>query len=183
MSSTTAPLHACLYDNNTEVPLLEERPVEKDADSKTCFDWSQYGGGMAIGVVIQVCTLIGNDFLLLHWGAASPRQVALLCLLSSFASATIAMAAVEAGRYCCGAMSNRNDQSSLERECRFVEGAFIGVCLAWAITDVIAGMSFQIVYSIFSLAFSVAWCRFMKQLFAVPADEATVDSDDVEVFV
>jgi hypothetical protein len=110
-------------------------------------------------------------------------QVALLCLLSSFASATIAMAAVEVGRYCCTAMSDRDDQSSLERECRFVEGAFIGVCLAWAITDIIAGLSFQIVYSILSLAFSVAWCRFMKQLFAVTTEEATDDPDDDEVFV
>jgi hypothetical protein len=183
MSSTT-PLKACLYDKDIEVPLLEEHPVAKDVDnSDTCFDWSQYGSGIAIGVVIQVCTLIGNDFLLLHWGVHSPRQVALLCLLSSFASATMAMTAVEAGRYCCDAVSDRNDQSSLERECRFVEGAFIGVCLAWAITDIIAGLSFQIVYSILSLAFSVAWCRCMKQLFAVPADEANVVADDVEIFV
>jgi hypothetical protein len=51
-------------------------------------------------------------------------------------------------------------------ECRFVVGALVGVCMAWAATDVVLGMSGQIVYSLGTLAVALAWCKFMMWCFA-----------------
>ena len=58
-------------------------------------------------------------------------------------------------------------------------GALIGVCMAWALTDMILGLSVQIVYSFVTLFVALGWCRLMMCCFACE-DEALVQQEEEE---
>ena len=74
--------------------------------------------------------------------------------------------------------NDRVDDMLLHMECRFVVGALVGVCGAWAITDAMMGLSVQIVYSVFTLIAALAWCQVMMWFFAAPA-RRTIDTPDI----
>jgi F0F1-type ATP synthase assembly protein I len=60
--------------------------------------------------------------------------------------------------------SNTSDgytASLVQVEHRFVAGAMIGVCLSWAITDVLLGLKKEVIYSVLTLVIALVWCQFV----------------------
>merc|ERR1711988_522624 len=55
--------------------------------------------------------------------------------------------------------NNALEEMLVAMECRFVIGALIGVCTAWSITDVILGMTAQMVTCLVALIFALAWVK------------------------
>ena len=71
----------------------------------------------------------------------------------------------------------------LNMECRYVVGALIGVCAAWAATDVALGMSGQVIYSVITLIVALTWCRVMMCFFGKSESEPKYNESSVEIMV
>ena len=75
------------------------------------------------------------------------------------------------------------DELILHMECRFVVGALIGLCSAWAATDAMLGMSTQIFYSFGTLAVALSWCRIMMWFFSPVPQQRTMETPHLLMIV
>jgi hypothetical protein len=65
-------------------------------------------------------------------------------------------------------------------ECRYVMGALMGVCLAWAVTDIMLGMRGQVVFSLIALVVSLIWCKATIWFFALDKPQETQEANLAE---
>ena len=168
------------YDDSTnntlEAPLLEQRPsdeeeITQEEAQQTSIKISSLCLGLLVGFFIQFSTLGANYLVISLWGDdvlnTSKREIIVISLLWSFFTSSMAIVILAFLRNMVVASYRGADLDHvvLHVECRFVVGALVGVCSAWAVTDYLLGMAQQIIYSVATLAVSLAWCRFMLWMF------------------
>jgi hypothetical protein len=183
-------MQAPLLENDRSAQSETDMPIVMPLQGRT-----QWILGTVSGVVIQATCWANYEILSQYWGvvASSQQQLWVLCGVLSFCSALTAMVAIEAVRFCirgsrCAQLDDDDDEDNcindenkssdnssdnnssllalLERECRFVEGVFIGICLAGVAADVASGMLEHVLYSGSALVFAIAWCQFVQWFFA-----------------
>jgi hypothetical protein len=186
MTSSTN-FQAAIYENNTEVPLLQKQTRTMGQQVFTRFKATSLILGLLVGFFIQFSTLGANYLIISLWGAdvmtTSQRDIVLFSLLWSFFTSTMAIVILAFLRNLVSASYDGEDFDDmvLHMECRFIVGALVGVCSAWAATDVMLGMSAQIVYSFATLAVALAWCRIMMWFFTPSV--RTIETPDVLMIV
>ena len=174
-------ISAQTHDNNMEEPLIQQSPKTGEAEEQkdrqhASVKLSSLLLGLMVGFFIQFSTLGANYLVITLWGEdvmnTSKSDIILFSLLWSFFTSSMAIVILAFIRNLLSASYTGSDFDSvvMHMECRFVVGALIGVCSAWAATDYILGMSQQIVYSVGTLAVALVWCRIMMWIFA-PAEE------------
>lgn len=166
-------LTAKSYDNSLEVPLLDQEGKPSTGDKQRIFRASSLLLGLLIGILIQCSTLGANYIVISLWGEqvlqVSECDVIFYSLLWSFLTSTMAIVIlVYLRNFVVASFSDTEniDEIVLHMECRFVMGALIGVCTAWAITDFALGLTQQVLFSIGTLVISLLWCRIMMWIFA-----------------
>ena len=184
----TAMIFAKTYDDSTndtlEAPLLEQQisdeEEQKTQEQHASINTSSLLLGLLVGFFIQFSTLGANYLVITVWGEdvlnSSKNEIITISVLWSLFTSSMAIVILAFLRNVI-MVSYRGvdmDQWVLHVECRFVVGALVGVCSAWAFTDYMLGLAHQIVYSVATLAVSLLWCRFMLWMFT-PA----VDNNDV----
>jgi hypothetical protein len=139
--------------------------------------------GLLVGFFIQASTLGANYLVVTVSGedvmTTSKKDIVLFSLLWSLFTSGLAIVILAFLRNLVRVTyetdnEEQNDQLDdmiLHMECRFVVGALIGVCTAWALTDLILGLSVQIVYSFLTLGVALAWCKLMMWCFTYPEEE------------
>ena len=164
------------YDNSMEEPLLEQPPKtgeaqEEEENQHSKVKTSSLLLGLMVGFFIQFSTLGANYLAITLWGEdvmnTSKADIILFSLLWSFFTSSMAIVILAFLRNLIEASYTGDDFDNviLHLECRFVVGALIGVCSAWAATDYVLGMSQQIVYSVATLVVALLWCRVMLWIF------------------
>jgi hypothetical protein len=189
MSPTTYP--AVVYENKAEEPLLEKEPESTECEATfSRFHNCSLALGLLVGVFIQLSTLGANYLIISLWGEefvakVSQRDIVVFSLAWSLITSTMAMIVLAVVRNTFSAVykGEQFDDIILHLECRFVVGALIGVCTAWAATDAALGMTEQVVYSFATLAVALGWCRFMMWFFASSKQPSAVESDDDVMYV
>jgi hypothetical protein len=188
----SAEYQAVIYENKAEEPLLskEEQCVSSPttthiaADVLARFKSSSFILGIIVGFFIQFSTLGANYLALSFMGEAilnvTQWDLIIFSLVWSLITSTMAIIILAFLRKLLYAMYMDQDIEDmvLHMECRYVVGALIGVCTAWAATDVALGLSGQVVYSVVTLISALSWCRLMMYFFA--SGEDYFDDDDDE---
>lgn len=189
MSSETA---YTAVQMGSEEPLLEEKASSAKAllENFSKFKTSSLCIGLLVGCFIQASTLGANYLLVSIWGEqdvlSSEKDVVFFSLFWSLFTSTLAIIILSVLRNLVQATymtddeeeNDRVDDMLLHMECRFVVGALIGVCGAWAATDALMGLTVQIAYSVVTLIAALAWCQVMMWFFAAPA-RRTIETPDV----
>lgn len=185
--SSSANFEAVVYENKGEEPLLQKPYNTMDRVVFTRFKTSSLLLGLIVGFFIQFSTLGANYLVISMWGEdvvqTSQRDIVIFSLLWSLFTSTMAIVILAFLRNLVSASYHGEDleEMILHMECRFVVGALIGVCTAWAATDAFLGMSVQIVYSCVTLVVALSWCRLMMWLFAPPARRTTESPDTLMI--
>jgi len=174
-----------------EAPLLEQRPKageELEDNQHSNVKISSLLLGLLVGFFIQFSTLGANYLVISLWGEdvvhTSKREIVIFSLLWSFFTSSMAIVILAFLRNLLSASYYGKDFDSvvLHMECRFVVGALVGVCSAWAATDYVLGMSQQIIYSVATLAVALLWCRIMMWIFT-PVEERQRSEDIPDVLM
>jgi hypothetical protein len=154
-----------------------------NADQHRRFKMSSLCLGLLVGFFIQASTLGANYLVVTVSGedvmTTSKKDIVLFSLLWSLFTSFLAIVILAFLRNLVRATYETDNEEQnyqlddviLDMECRFVVGALIGVCTAWALTDLILGLSVQIVYSFLTLGVALAWCKLMMWCFAYPEDD------------
>jgi hypothetical protein len=154
-----------------------------NAEQHRRFKMSSLCLGLLVGFFIQASTLGANYLVVTVSGedvmTTSKKDIVLFSLLWSLFTSGLAIVILAFLRNLVRVTyetdnEEQNDQLDdmiLHMECRFVVGALIGVCTAWALTDMILGLSVQIVYSFLTLGVALAWCKLMMWCFTYPEEE------------
>jgi hypothetical protein len=154
-----------------------------NAEQHRRFKMSSLCLGLLVGFFIQASTLGANYLVVTVSGedvmTTSKKDIVLFSLLWSLFTSGLAIVILAFLRNLVRVTyetdnEEQNDQLDdmiLHMECRFVVGALIGVCTAWALTDLILGLSVQIVYSFLTLGVALAWCKLMMWCFTYPEEE------------
>jgi hypothetical protein len=154
-----------------------------NADQHRRFKMSSLCLGLLVGFFIQASTLGANYLVVTVSGedvmTTSKKDIILFSLLWSLFTSFLAIVILAFLRNLVRATYETDNEEQnyqlddviLDMECRFVVGALIGVCTAWALTDLILGLSVQIVYSFLTLGVALAWCKLMMWCFAYPEDD------------
>jgi hypothetical protein len=191
----SATIPAVTYDV-AEPLLLQQQTTRKsskrgNASAITIFNAEQHRRfkmsslclGLLVGFFIQASTLGANYLVVTVSGedvmTTSKKDIVLFSLLWSLFTSGLAIVILAFLRNLVRVTyetdnEEQNDQLDdmiLHMECRFVVGALIGVCTAWALTDLILGLSVQIVYSFLTLGVALAWCKLMMWCFTYPEEE------------
>jgi hypothetical protein len=177
---------AVLYDHET----VDQTPLIRKAVSINFgrFKRSSLLLGLLVGFFIQFSTLGANYLVISIFGddvlTSSRSDILLFSFVWSFFTSALAILLLSFLRnivtssYATGDHEEDEiDDMVLHMECRFVVGALVGVCMAWSATDIVLGMSGQIVYSLGTLAVALAWCKVMMWCFSpreIHDDEETV---------
>lgn len=185
-------ISAQTYDNSTtmEAPLLEKphrtrEEEEQESQQHSSVKTSSLLLGLLVGFFIQFSTLGANYLVISIWGEdvmnTSKREIILFSLLWSFFTSSMAIVILAFLRNLLSASFYGNDLDTvvLHMECRFVVGALVGVCSAWAATDYVLGMSQQIVYSVATLVVALLWCRVMLWIFTPAVAERQREAEQV----
>lgn len=158
-------------DESKSTPLIAAGQFQQFKNSSLCL-------GLLVGFFIQASTLGANYLVISVSGedvmTTSKKDIILFSLFWSLFTSALAIIILAFLRNLVRATyetenASRNEQLDdmiLHMECRFVVGALIGVCMAWALTDMILGLSVQIIYSFVTLFVALAWCRLMMWCFA-----------------
>lgn len=172
--------YAVVYEGSNHEPLLEQEQQQKNVSLEFGkFKRSSLFLGLMVGFFIQFSTLGANYLVISIWGeevlSSSKQDIVIFSLLWSFFTSSLAICILAFLRNLVSATysgeSSAFDDMVLHMECSFVVGALVGVCVAWAATDVILGMSAQIVYSLLTLVVALAWCRVMMYFFTKANEE------------
>jgi len=169
-------ISAQTYDNTMEAPLLEQphrtrEEEEQESQQHASVKLSSLLLGVLVGFFIQFSTLGANYLVISIWGEdvmnTSKSEIVVFSLLWSFFTSSMAIVILAFLRNLLSASFYGPDLDIvvLHMECRFVVGALVGVCSAWAATDYVLGMSQQIVYSVVTLVVALLWCRVMMWIF------------------
>jgi hypothetical protein len=191
----SAEYQAVIYENKAEEPLLSKEEQCASATPSTTvgaevfarLKSSSFILGIIVGFFIQFSTLGTNYLALSFMGEAilnvTQRDLIIFSLIWSLITSTLAIVVLAFLRKLLYTMYIGQDIEDivLHMECRYVVGALIGVCTAWAATDVALGMPDQVIYSIVTLISALSWCRLMMYFFAseVDAYESDNESDDI----
>jgi hypothetical protein len=184
-SSSTAEYQAMVYDNKPDAePLLEQEPSAVINDAVFFrFKTSSLVLGLMVGFFIQFSTLGANYLALSYMGesilSVTQRDLILFSLFWSLLTSTMAILVLAFLRSLISSTYQGEDVEDivLHMECRYVIGALIGVCTAWAATDVALGMTGQVVYSFITLVVALSWCRLMMWFFASPLKSRRNDEE------
>jgi hypothetical protein len=164
-----------------------------NADQHRRFKMSSLCLGLLVGFFIQASTLGANYLVVTVSGenvmTTSKKDIVMFSLLWSLFTSFLAIVILAFLRNLVRATyetdnEEQNDQLDdviLHMECRFVVGALIGVCTAWALTDLILGLSVQIVYSFLTLGVALAWCKLMMWCFSYPEDDDEQNEQDTDI--
>ena len=183
------------YNNSMEEPLLEQPPKtseaqEEEENQHSSVKTSSLLLGLMVGFFIQFSTLGANYVVIILWGEdvmnTSKSDIILFSLLWSFFTSSMAIVILAFLRNLIEASYTGDDFENviLHLECRFVVGALIGVCSAWAATDYVLGMAQQIIYSVGTLAVALLWCRIMMWVFApTPAADRAKEKEVPDVLM
>jgi hypothetical protein len=181
---------AVVYNNKAEEPLLEKPLTSFIGDEVFArFKTSSLVLGLMVGFFIQFSTLGANYLALSFMGESilsiTQRDLILFSLFWSLLTSTMAILVLAFLRNLVFATYVGEDIEDiiLHMECRYVIGALIGVCSAWAATDVALGMSGQVVYSVITLAVALSWCRVMMWFFATPVQTRRTIENSNEIMV
>lgn len=129
--------------------------------------------GVLIGFLIQLSTLGANYMVMTMWEGdilnKSKTDITTFAVVWSFFTSAMAIIMLALLRnlvsiaYTSVLKKSEDmvEEMILHMECRFVVGALIGVCTAWAVTDALVGLETQILYSIATLGVALTWCRAM----------------------
>jgi hypothetical protein len=177
----SAEYQAMIYENKAEEPLLSK---EQSSSTTTATPTSTIGVevfsrfklsslllGIMVGFFIQFSTLGANYLALSFMGEAilsvTQRDLIVFSLIWSLITSTMAIVVLAFLRNLIFTTYVGGDIEDivLHMECRYVVGALIGVCTAWAATDVALGMTGQVVYSVITLIVALSWCRIMMWFF------------------
>lgn len=143
--------------------------------------------GLLVGLFIQASTLGANYLVVSVWGEevvnTTKQDVIYFSLVWSLFTSALAIVILAFLRNLVQACYQSDDEERndllddmiLQMECRFVVGALIGVCSAWALTDLVLGMSMQIVYSVVTLVVALSWCRIMMWCFTEKRSKKTAE--------
>lgn len=185
-----ADIPAITYD--VAEPLLKRKAALFNVEQNGRFKMSSLCLGLLVGFFIQASTLGANYLVVTISGedvmTTSKKDIVLFSLLWSLFTSGLAIVILAFLRNLVRATyetdnEEQNDQLDdmiLHMECRFVVGALIGVCSAWALTDLILGLSIQIVYSFVTLGAALAWCKLMMWCFSYPEDnDEPIDQEAV----
>jgi hypothetical protein len=179
----SAEYQAVIYENKAEEPLLSKE--EQCVASSTTFGvegFSRFKAcslvlGIVVGFFIQFSTLGANYLALTFMGDAilsvTQRDLIVFSLIWSLVTSLMAIAVLAFLRNLINTtyVGQDIDDVVLHMECRYVIGALIGVCTAWAATDIALGMTGQVIYSVVTLIVSLLWCRVMMYIFSLPEDD------------
>lgn len=183
----SAEISAVSYD--VAEPLLKPKVHLFNVEQNQKFKMSSLCLGLLIGFFIQASTLGANYLVVTVSGenvmTTSKKDIVVFSLLWSLFTSGLAIVILAFLRNLVRATyetdsEEQNDQLDdmiLHMECRFVVGALIGVCTAWALTDLILGLSIQIVYSFITLGVALAWCKLMMWFFSAPEEEEESDQE------
>jgi hypothetical protein len=177
----SADIPAVSYD--VAEPLLKRQKAALfSVEHDRRFKMSSLYLGLLVGFFIQASTLGANYLVVTVSGedvmTTSKQDIVLFSLLWSLFTSGLAIVILAFLRNLVRATyetenEEQNDQLDdmiLHMECRFVVGALIGVCSAWALTDLILGLSIQILYSFLTLGAALGWCKLMMWCFSYPED-------------
>lgn len=167
------PYEAVIFENKAEEPLLQKltTTIGQVGQVFTCFRLSSLVLGLVVGCFIQMSTLGANYLIISIWGEDvilnGQRDIVIFSMLWSLVTSTTAIVILAFLRNIVSVSYDGEDIEDviLKMECRFVVGALIGVCGAWAATDVFLGMPAQILYSVGTLVVALAWCHMMMCFF------------------
>ncbi len=191
----SAEYQAVIYENKAEEPLLskdEQYAASSSSSSPIAVDLfdrlksSSFVMGMIVGFFIQFSTLGANYLALSFMGEAilevTQRELIIFSLIWSLLTSTMAIIVLSFLRKLIFSTYIGHDIEDivLHMECRYVVGALIGVCSAWAATDVALGMTGQVVYSFVTLVTALSWCRLMMHIFGSEVDTCDDNNDDNE---
>lgn len=138
--------------------------------------------GLMIGFFVQFSTLGASYLILALWGNdvvnKTQSQIVVLSAVWSAFTAFIAILTVGLLRSVTTITLRASlprdhniageailEEKLLHLESHFVMGAFVGVCLAWTVTDILLGMNIQIIFSLITLVISLLWCKLMMYCF------------------
>jgi hypothetical protein len=132
--------------------------------------------GFLVGEFIQLSSL-GANFLLTQWSASteasrggpwSSSNIFLASLGWSLLTSFICVLLLALIRHVLqiARMSSVNDgikhiTTPMFMECHFAGGALVGVCAAWAMTDLVLGFTGHLMHSLLTLAGALVWCKFV----------------------
>jgi hypothetical protein len=185
-------LHEAVLFDDAHEPLLERPKSDEhhqdrdhhratrrlDAHTYDRFQASSLALGLMVGFFIQFSTLGANYLVISIWGPegvlnSSNHDILVFSLVWSFFTSTMAIAILAFLRNLVlatydsdGHEEDAFDDMILQLECRFVVGALVGVCTAWAATDLALGLSTQVLYSLATLVIALGWCRVMVWCFS-----------------
>ena len=197
----SAEYQAMIYENKAEEPLLskEEQCASAATPNSTTttigievftrFKSSSFILGIIVGFFIQFSTLGANYLALSFMGEAildvTQRDLILFSLIWSLITSTMAIAVLAFLRKLLFTMYIGQDIEDivLHMECRYVVGALIGVCTAWAATDVALGMTGQVIYSVVTLFSALSWCRLMMYFFGSEEEICENDNESNEILI
>ena len=194
----SAEYQAVIYENKAEEPLLskEEQQCANSSSPTTIgtevfarFKSSSFILGIIVGFFIQFSTLGANYLALSFMGEAilnvTQRDLIIFSLIWSLITSTMAIVVLAFLRKILFTTYLGTDIEDvvLHMECRYVVGALIGVCTAWAATDVALGMTGQVIYSVVTLITALLWCRLMMYFFASEDDHSETESDSDEILI
>ena len=198
----SAEYQAVIYENKAEEPLLskDEQNAASSSSSVIAVDLfdrlksSSFVMGMIVGCFIQFSTLGANYLALSFMGEAilqvTQRELIIFSLIWSLLTSTMAILVLAFLRKLIFSTYIGHDIEHivLHMECRYVVGALVGVCTAWAATDVALGMTGQVIYSVLTLVTALSWCRLMMHIFGSEVDTCCMidnenDDDDDEILI
>jgi hypothetical protein len=194
----SAEYQAVIYENKAEEPLLSKEeqyasssvtPTNIGVEVLARFKSSSFLLGIIVGFFIQFSTLGANYLALSFMGEAiltvTQRDLIIFSLIWSLITSTMAILVLAFLRKILFTMYIGKDIEDiiLHMECRYVVGALIGVCTAWAATDVALGMSGQVIYSMVTLVAALSWCRLMMHFFASEEDDCADVNDSDEILI
>ena len=145
--------------------------------------------GMTVGFFIQCSTIGANSIIITLWGSdivnKTRTDIIIYSLCWALFTSFLTMAIMLSLRHIISVAYNTIQTSDtklqaliLHMECRFVIGAFFGVCLSWGITDTLLGKDIQYVYAI--VTFLVCIGYYIMLVTKVLNDEDDDEDDDDE---
>ena len=159
-----------------EEPLLQQKKAKSlDESLFRSFKMSSLCLGVIVGFFIQASTLGANYLVITVWGEdvmhTSKRDIVYFSLIWSLFTSSLAIVILSFLRSLVRStyetdneqVNEKLDDMILHMECRFFADAFAGDCSAWALTDVILGMSVQIVYSLATLGVALAYLQYKSR--------------------
>jgi multisubunit Na+/H+ antiporter MnhE subunit len=176
---------ANVYDSDLHEPLLvQPRPSQADLRS---FNSCTLGLGLMVGFVIQMSTLGANFLVMSMLGeslTAKPHYyITMFSTFWSIVTSALSICVLLLLRRLLRLPLRTFQMQVMEDilhnlECKFVAGALVGVCLAWLVTDVVLGLTPQVVYSLATLGLALVWCNLSSRCVEAVGEDEEANGDE-----